>query len=137
MPRRRSYRKLVQRKFTLFLAMVVIFLLLVTLAVRSVELWQIQKLYLAEEQVLKEKIAAEEKRGEEITEYEKYTQTKKYVEEVAKDKLGLVKKYSGYESKLDEIRQAAGYIAQVNAKLRNFEIAKNVDTILTLTGEMK
>ena len=53
------------------------------------------------------------------------------------DKLGLVKKYSGYESKLDEIRQAAGYIAQVNAKLRNFEIAKNVDTILTLTGEMK
>ncbi|MBR3606334.1 MAG: septum formation initiator family protein [Lachnospiraceae bacterium] len=92
MPRRRSYRKLVQRKFTLFLAMVVIFLLLVTLAVRSVELWQIQKLYLAEEQVLKEKIAAEEKRGEEITEYEKYTQTKKYVEEVAKDKLGLVNK---------------------------------------------
>ena len=53
------------------------------------------------------------------------------------DKLGLVKKYSGYESKLDEIHQAAAYIAQVNAKLRNFEIAKNVDTILTLTGEMK
>ena len=53
------------------------------------------------------------------------------------DKLGLVKKYSGYESKLDEIRQAAAYIAQVNAKLRNFEIAKNVDAILALTGEMK
>ena len=53
------------------------------------------------------------------------------------DKLGLVKKYSGYESKLDEIRQAAAYIAQVNAKLRNFEIDKNVDTILALTGEMK
>ena len=53
------------------------------------------------------------------------------------DKLGLVKKYGSYESKLDEIRQAAAYIAQVNAKLRNFEIAKNVDTILALTGEMK
>ena len=53
------------------------------------------------------------------------------------DKLGLVKRYSGYDNKLDEIRQAAAYIAQVNAKLRNFEIAKNVDTILTLTGEMK
>ena len=50
---------------------------------------------------------------------------------------GLVKKYGSYESKLDEIRQAAAYIAQVNAKLRNFEIAKNVDTILALTGEMK
>ena len=53
------------------------------------------------------------------------------------DKLGLVKKYSGYESKLEEIRQAAAYIAQVNARLRNFEIAKNVDAILALTGEMK
>ena len=53
------------------------------------------------------------------------------------DKLGLVKKYGSYESKLEEIRQAAAYIAQVNARLRNFEIAKNVDTILALTGEMK
>ena len=53
------------------------------------------------------------------------------------DKLGLVKKYGSYESKLDEIRQAAAYIAQVNTRLRNFEIAKNVDTILALTGEMK
>ena len=52
------------------------------------------------------------------------------------DKLGLVKKYSGYESRLEEIRQAAAYIAQVNAGLRNFEIAKNVDRILKLTEEM-
>jgi len=53
------------------------------------------------------------------------------------DKLGLVKRYSGYDNKLDEIRQAAAYIAQVNARLRNFEIAKNVDRILELTGEMQ
>ncbi len=53
------------------------------------------------------------------------------------DKLGLVKKYGSYESKLEDIRQAAAYIAQVNARLRNFEIAKNVDRILALTGEMK
>lgn len=52
------------------------------------------------------------------------------------DKLGLVKKYSGYGSRLEEIRQAAAYIAQVNAGLRNFEIAKNVDRILKLTEEM-
>ena len=52
------------------------------------------------------------------------------------DKLGLVKKYSGYESRLEEIRQAAAYIAQVNAGLRNFEIAKNVDRILKLTEDM-
>ena len=35
-------------------------------------------------------IAEEEKRVEEIEEYRKYTQTQKYVEEVAKEKLGLV-----------------------------------------------
>lgn len=53
------------------------------------------------------------------------------------DRLGLVRKYGGYESKLEQIRQAAGYIAQVNASLRNFEIAKNVDQILRLTEEMQ
>ena len=37
-----------------------------------------------------EQIVAEEERAKEIEEFEKYTQTKKYVEEVARDKLGLV-----------------------------------------------
>ena len=37
-----------------------------------------------------EQIAEEEERTKEIEEYAKYTQTKKYIEEVAKDKLGLV-----------------------------------------------
>ena len=35
-------------------------------------------------------IAEEEERAKEIEEYGKYVQTKKYAEEVAKDKLGLV-----------------------------------------------
>lgn len=52
------------------------------------------------------------------------------------DRLGLVKKYGSYESKMEEIRRSAAYIAQVNASLRNFEIAKNVDRILKLTEEM-
>ena len=39
---------------------------------------------------LQEQIAEEEKRAQELVEYEKYTKTAKYVEEVAKDKLGLV-----------------------------------------------
>ena len=37
-----------------------------------------------------ELIAAEEERALEIEEFEKYTQTKMYIEEVARDKLGLV-----------------------------------------------
>lgn len=53
------------------------------------------------------------------------------------DKLGLVKKYAGYESKLEQIRQSAAYIAQVNAKLRNFEVAKQVDLILHTVDEMQ
>lgn len=39
---------------------------------------------------LETKIAAEQERAEEIEEYRKYVQTKKYAEEVAKEKLGLV-----------------------------------------------
>ena len=35
-------------------------------------------------------VVMEQARTEEIKEYEKYTQTKKYVEEIAKNKLGLV-----------------------------------------------
>ena len=41
-------------------------------------------------QELEDAIAEEEERALEIEEYEKYVQTKKYAEEVAKDKLGLV-----------------------------------------------
>ena len=39
---------------------------------------------------LLEQIAEEEARTEELKEFETYTKTKKYAEEVAKDKLGLV-----------------------------------------------
>lgn len=39
---------------------------------------------------LEAQIEAEEEKAEEIEEYSKYVQTKKYAEEVAKDKLGLV-----------------------------------------------
>lgn len=41
-------------------------------------------------QELEDQIEAEQKRAEEIEEYSKYVQTKKYAEEVAKEKLGLV-----------------------------------------------
>lgn len=39
---------------------------------------------------LKAQIEAENQRKEELEEYSKYVQTKKYAEEVAKDRLGLV-----------------------------------------------
>ncbi len=90
MARRVAYRKKNQNRFGMFLVTTVIVMMLVVVAINSIELKQKLAMYKAKEQMLTEQIAEEEKRTEEIAEYEKYTQTKKYVEEVAKDKLGLV-----------------------------------------------
>ena len=57
---------------------------------RSVELQQKIAGYDTQIASLSAQIDAETARAEEIEEYRKYTQTKAYVEEVAKDKLGLV-----------------------------------------------
>ena len=53
------------------------------------------------------------------------------------EKLGFVKRYSGFDPKLDEIAEAAQYIASVNASLKNYEIAKWTDKIIRLVGEIK
>lgn len=52
------------------------------------------------------------------------------------DKVGLVRKYSGYEDKLLRIREEVGYIVKVNAGLRNFEIAKRTGNILDMIDEL-
>lgn len=59
-------------------------------AVGSIQLKQKNYTYQAREEALLEAIAEEEKRAEEISALEAYTRTKKYVEDVAKEKLGLV-----------------------------------------------
>lgn len=90
MARRIAYKKKGQNRFGMFLAASVIIMMLVAVAVKNVELKQTLVGYDERKRQLTEQIAAEEKKAEEIVEYEKYTQTKKYIEEVAKDKLGLV-----------------------------------------------
>ena len=90
MARKAAYRKKRQNKFGMFLVSVVVIMLLVVVAVKSVELREKKAFYAQKEQTLLEQIEAETKRSEEIDEYEKYTQTKKYIEDVAKDRLGLV-----------------------------------------------
>ena len=74
----------------MLLVTAVVLLMLIVVAVKSVDLREKRASYMAKEEALMQDIAAEEARTEEIEEYEKYTQTKKYVEEVAKEKLGLV-----------------------------------------------
>ena len=79
-----------QNRFSLFLVSLVVLMIMVVVAVRSVELQRKIAGYDTQIASLSAQIDAETARAEEIEEYRKYTQTKAYVEEVAKDKLGLV-----------------------------------------------
>ena len=88
--RRVVFRKKRQNRLGMFLVLMVVLMLLVVVSVKSVELRQKLEAYQTEEKALQEQIDAENARTQEIEEYRKYTQTKKYVEEVAKEKLGLV-----------------------------------------------
>jgi len=68
----------------------VVLLMLVFVSVASLKL-RVQNANKQERiQELEAQIEAEEEKTDEIEEYGKYVQTKKYAEEVAKEKLGLV-----------------------------------------------
>lgn len=88
--RKIAYRKRHQNRFSMFLVSLVVVMILIVVAVKSVELRQKIGVITAKEQQYHEQIAAEEDRTVQIEEYRKYTQTKGFMEEVAKDKLGLV-----------------------------------------------
>ena len=90
MAKPRYRRKRRQNRFGIFLATIVVLLLMLVVSVKSVSLMQKEKSYQAREEQLQTQIDAEKKRSEDIKEFAKYTQTTKYIEEVAKDKLGLV-----------------------------------------------
>ena len=74
----------------MFLVSLVVLMIMVVVAVRSVELQRKIDGYDMQIAGLNAQIEPENTRTDQIEEYRKYTQTKAYVEEVAKDKLGLV-----------------------------------------------
>lgn len=86
----RERRRRSQNRFAMMSISTVVLVLLVVITIKSIELQAKSDYYAAREAVLNKQIAEEQERTEEIAEYKKYIQTKKYVEEVAKDKLGLV-----------------------------------------------
>lgn len=88
--RKLAFRKKRQNRLAMFLVTMAVVMLLVVVGIKSIELREKQRVYAAKEIALEQQIAAEEKRAEEIEEFRKYTKTKKYAEEIAKDKLGLV-----------------------------------------------
>ena len=90
MARKAAYRRKRHNKTGMLLVTTVVLMMLIVVAVKSVELREKRAFYAMREEALMQEIEAEEARTEEIAEYEKYTQTKKYVEEIAKEKLGLV-----------------------------------------------
>ena len=90
MARKVAYRKKRQNRLAMILVTMVVLMMMVVVAVKSVELREKKEGYDIKVAQLQTEIEAEKARTEEIEEYGKYTQTKKYVEEVAKDKLGLV-----------------------------------------------
>lgn len=90
MKRKIAFRKRRQNRLGMFLVMTVVLMLLLVVAIKSVELTAKQTTYATKEETLTKQIEEEEKRAQDLEEYRKYTKTKKYAEEVAKDKLGLV-----------------------------------------------
>ena len=89
--RRVAYRK--KKRQNLFSMALVSLAVVMILIVDIIGGFQIQKKidgYEQKRQELQAQIEEQEKRAEELEEFEKYTQTKQYMEEVAKDKLGLV-----------------------------------------------
>lgn len=86
-PRKRNRK---ENRFSVFLAVIVVILLTTMVGFKSIGLKQKRDQYLEEQTRLTRQIQKEEARSQEIAEYEKYTHTRKYIEEVARDKLGLI-----------------------------------------------
>ena len=92
----RRARKRRKDKWTNRMAMLGITMVVLSLAVvvniRGTSLKQRDLEYQLKEETLAKQVALEEQRAEELEEYRIYVQTKQYVEQVAKEKLGLVNK---------------------------------------------
>lgn len=84
------YRKRRQNRFSMFLVTLVVVMVMAVVAVRSVELQQKIDVKTQERQQLEAQIEEEKKREEELAELAKEVQTKGYIEDVAREKLGLV-----------------------------------------------
>lgn len=88
--RRVAYRKRNQNRFSMFLVTLVVLMIMIVVAVKSVELQDKIDAKAKEEQLLDSQIDSERARTETIEEFAKEVQTRGYIEDVAREKLGLV-----------------------------------------------
>lgn len=85
-----AYRKKVQNRFSMFLVMLALLMILVAVYVSSIKLQDRLDTLEAQSALLQAQIDAEMERAAEIELLRKRSQTKEYYEEIAKEKLGLV-----------------------------------------------
>ena len=92
MERRRkvAYRKKYQNRFSMCLVSMVVIVIMIMVQVKNNELQQKIDAKNEELQLLESQIEAEKQRELEIQEYGKEVQTKGYIENSAREKLGLV-----------------------------------------------
>ena len=74
----------------MFSAIAVVFLLSIVLWNGKQSLVQKDSVYASKRQELAQKMEVQEARSVSLEEYKKYIQTKKYVEQIAKEKFGLI-----------------------------------------------
>ena len=85
-----AYQRKKQNKLACFCISLVVAMLLGVVAVDGMRLLKRYHSYQDKAAEIRSEIEAEHQRTAELEEFEKYTHTKKYAEEVAKEKLGLI-----------------------------------------------
>ncbi len=88
--RARYKRRRFQNAAGIIWASIVVLILVSVVSIKSIGLMKKADDYQTREQALAAQIEQEEERSAEIAEFEKYTHTRKYIEDTARDKLGLV-----------------------------------------------
>ncbi len=90
MKRREASQKRQQNRLGIVMIALVVFMLFVVLFIRSISLREKQEVLDTREQCLFEKITEEQQNKEQLDELRRYMQTNKFIEETARQKLGLV-----------------------------------------------
>ncbi len=90
MARRVAFRKRRQNRLGMMLVSFVVLMLMGVILFKGRELKMKQAEYQQREETLQAQIEDEHERTRKLTDYEKYTKTDKFVEEIAKEKLGLL-----------------------------------------------
>jgi cell division protein DivIC len=89
-PRRRQKKRMQRHRRSVLAVSAVVLLLFVVISANSVSLKAKEEHYRAQEMELEEQIEEEKARTKEIEELGEYVGTDEYVEDVAKEKLGLI-----------------------------------------------